>query len=991
MPGPLESAGVARNPTKYAALGMGGREFTGLITQAGPYSDPAVPYLVKKFYVGSRFDRIIDGINREIDVELTDVRSPGSKIWNSNNFPAINSFVSWSYTQNGNQIVRTIVDGADNGIYEATANAKTLITTRFGGSTPARFLPVATQLFYGDGKSQNKLIASQLVWQPATAYATGNFIIDPNGNIQEVCYVATNSKTRVPISSVAVPGTTTQTIFGINQPSPFVQGTAITASGLTTRTDLNGVTFPGAAPTLVNNVAGAGPSNTPYGPAPDTGYLDGYIFTGNGTETSGATQPNWGVSWGDLTIDGYLVWRCLYVPLQSWGIDMPSTANTSARIGHGNNPPNLVTRTTTPTVTPLNNNLFWWLASSIFAKWQAVLDSTGRYQIWQGNGTSHTTGPVQPTWNTALGGVTTDGAATWLNVGQASPWVPSFQYGLTIVAIIDPNGNLQITQNYYTTQTVWVTGVANTTGQGNTTGSTQPTWATALGATTTDGAYTWTCCGPGTVLRIGSVQYAYCYRAVDGSISNASQVNTTIVNGVLGLPGTYAVKIAGFNSYDDQCDQIWIERTANGQPTLLYLDAILNPAPANGTVQWTYIDVLPDTSLVAQLPAPINQQANSPIQGLKPLAFAYQRIWAAYQNLLYYSAGPDAVAIGGNGRTAFPPLNVIPMTGTVYAVVPITIQNGALLVYTSAGIQIVFGTGTAANPFYATNYYGLVNVSGFNAVSQLVGTKMFVFESNGKVSAISVQYPFDPSTGYTEVGLPIGDQFRKVTTGGVNAQLFNPATAYMTWNNQSTDENALYVADGATGWFRLSAISPPESGFMWAPLRQIVGGTSAVQSVVTAPGTTQLLIGPPATGGPILCRDDSKTVYTDNGNPYPSWDAKGITLLCSTGQWAEIAHIATKSANVGARPTISVVLGEIAPTTARPYKPLKVTGPDPADTPPSVTVFSDRYDFSQNGLPNTGDCLLTKFDYGTQSVGDKLLDWAIFSSLHDEREEAAQK
>ena len=62
------------------------------------------------------------------------------------------------------------------------------------------------------------------------------------------------------------------------------------------------------------------------------------------------------------------------------------------------------------------------------------------------------------------------------------------------------------------------------------------------------------------------------------------------------------------------------------------------------------------------------------------------------------------------------------------------------------------------------------------------------------------------------------EEGRKVTTGGFNAALFDPATAFMTWNNQGTSENALYVSDGAGHWFRMSPVAPPETGWLWSPV-----------------------------------------------------------------------------------------------------------------------------------------------------------------------------
>jgi hypothetical protein len=56
MPDPISATGAVRNPTRYGALTENARDFTGLWTQRSPYHDAAVPYLVSKFYSGSRFD-----------------------------------------------------------------------------------------------------------------------------------------------------------------------------------------------------------------------------------------------------------------------------------------------------------------------------------------------------------------------------------------------------------------------------------------------------------------------------------------------------------------------------------------------------------------------------------------------------------------------------------------------------------------------------------------------------------------------------------------------------------------------------------------------------------------------------------------------------------------------------------------------------------------------------------------------------------------------
>ena len=108
MPGPFEAAGAQKEPSRHAALSMQGELFTGLWTQSGPFRDSPTQYLIRKFYQGTRFDRIIDGINREITSRLTDGRRPGSAVFNSAALPPANCFTSFKYAQNGVEIVKCI-------------------------------------------------------------------------------------------------------------------------------------------------------------------------------------------------------------------------------------------------------------------------------------------------------------------------------------------------------------------------------------------------------------------------------------------------------------------------------------------------------------------------------------------------------------------------------------------------------------------------------------------------------------------------------------------------------------------------------------------------------------------------------------------------------------------------------------------------------------------------------------------------------------------
>ena len=975
MPDPFSAAGAVKGQSRYSAATMNGEQFTGLITQLNPYANPA-PYLVQKFYGGSRYDRIIDGLNREINTSLETQRSPGSSVWNANAFGPITSFYAWKYSQDGSEICRTFVDcpppsGTYGTVFESTSGRKASFFSKTQGSGPTRFLGVSTELFFGDGVDQKKAIGTSKIWKPNTNYSAGDLILDPNGNLQQAfsAPLVLNILQVQYIMAMAPGGVTVYYAqLVLNGPMNFAAGDLypVTLNGLTTATFLNAAVLANVA-----SVGAAGDAligrttviHANYGPAPDTGTATGITTQNNPITgylgTSGAIQPTWATTQQALTADGSgLTWQCYGPPVKAWGVAAPITA---------------------PIVRPAYQSESYWQAGTTFLQFAPILDGNGSVEVCQ---TSGATGFIEPMWNTAIGGVTHDGTATWVNGGQLSAWTPGVLY-LSNQCVLDSNGNVQL---------------ATTVTAPGTSGTAVPAWSTTVGATTADGAnIVWTCCGPGVVLRSASLQFSFSWHSIDGTVSTAAPVNATVVNGILGTSGGFGLYIVGPNPASDggltadqisQIDQVWVWGTAQGRPTLIGL-AQFPVQQTAGT--WSVLWVQPDTALNAFIQAPVNLSGNPPPVGFRPMCYAFQRVWGAVDNIVYYSQGPDAVT--GNGNTQFRPLANVPFLGTVYAIFPVTVQNGGLLVWTSSGIQIILGGGTATNPFYATTYYANVSVTGYNSVSQF-NTSFFVLESNLKVSSVAVEYPFNPAGGYVELGLPIGDQFKKVTTGGINASLYNASSSFIGWNSEDTEENALYVADGAVGWFRLAAVSPPETGYMWAPFRQIVGGTSAVQAVETSPGVTQLLIGPPVgTTGPILVRDSTGTVWQDNGVSYPSWDVKGVNLLCSTGQWCEVAHISTKSLAVGARPVISVLLGEIKSSTQRPYIALEPS-PDPDISHvsvPSLSVFSDRYRLLENGAPTTGDSLLTKFDYGTQPVGDALLDWGIYATVHDEREEPVNK
>lgn len=954
MAGPLQAAGAAPEPTEYAPLTMD-RYITGLWTQRSPLRDADVPYLYGKFYSATRFDSIIDGINREVTSRLTLARRPGTTIYNSNIFPPIQSFYSFKYLQNGVQQVRVMADTASI-VYDATAGGQINVWNKTAGAGKTRFLGVGNELFFGNGVDQKKLLTSNKTWAANTTFNVGDFIIDSNGNIQLINVVSglTANIADVQVIRKAPIGSggplTSILIFTLTAPAPaWPQGSFVTFGGLTARADLNGSTQQfvsnilniaynlGLAP---NQVAFSGGTMVAYPTTPDTGTLTGTISSG--ALISGGAMPAWASSLGSTTADGAIIWTCFGSPVQNWQLTAPMAP---------------------PTLAPAANNRYWQPRAPFPVNY-SVLDSNGNVQTVLANpGPGANTGQTQPTWKAALGAYTFDGGLQWINNGPILSWSANSTVPYMTCAV-DSNGNLQIAEQ------VVAPGAS---------GATPPSWGTALGSTTTDNNITWTNVGPGTELRTATVEYAYALVGIDKSISNASPV-ATIPNGVLGPDGAYQIQVTGGTTADPQCSQIWIYRVAQGGAILLFLAAIPNPSPGTVTT-WTYTDLLPDSALNPEIQAPIDDQGDPPPLGFTGPIYHNQRTWGFVGDTVYYSEGPDAIPTTANGNTAFPPLNSFVFPETITKLRAVTITNGGVIVYGTANIYVILGNGTAANPYYTQIYMATVGLLNYDA-EDIVGSTAYLFTNNNKVVSL------DPSAGYTEVGFPIGDQFNLVTTGGISAALYDPANTYVTWHEKTSGDSGVYIADGTVGWFRYSPVATPESGYLWSPRAALFGGTSAVQSVETATGVRNMLIGPSATAGsgPIVMRDI--TVFSDNFTSYAeSYVTIGNIVLCESGEVAEVAHVALISMLVGDRPSVGMLYGEIAETANIFFDTLEYTSVDPPNLEESETLYSDRYTTLQDGVCPKCDHCQIKISWPRQEVADELLSHTIYGAKYSERRE----
>ena len=235
MASPLSQAGALSDPSSYAPLHTN-RIFTGLWTNRSPLRDAATSYLQEKYYSASRQDSIWRGFNSEITSRLTLRRRPGLSVYNSQTFPPINRFYEFRQFSTQAERINVIVDTAAT-VYDGTGpNTKTALFTKSAGAGKTSFLSVGNTLYMGNGKDQMKVVGSALTWQPNTAYNAGDFIIDPNNNIQMV-----SPSVACSIGGVSITGGVA--LFTIYPPQRFATHCLLTVAGMTTATFLNGQTL----------------------------------------------------------------------------------------------------------------------------------------------------------------------------------------------------------------------------------------------------------------------------------------------------------------------------------------------------------------------------------------------------------------------------------------------------------------------------------------------------------------------------------------------------------------------------------------------------------------------------------------------------------------------------------------------------------------------------------------------------------------------------
>lgn len=377
-------------PTRFASLWCENFS-TGLATQRSPLRAASGSYLQNKFY-GSKNDGLLDGANVEVSNRLTYVRRPGSSVYNSQTFPAIDSFYKFQLFNSKTEAIKVIADTATT-VYDATGpSTKTAFFTKSAGAGQTYFQSVGNTLYFGDGVDQKKWIQSLLSWAPNTSFGAGDFIIDPNNNIQQAVGGFT-----VDVASVQIVDNVAWVTLNAQDPDlpyslNFMVGAKVTFQGLVAANFLNGLTLTitGVDPNgQGQNVFSAAFSHPDYPDTPDAGTIS------SGTGQTGATQPSWNTALLGYTYDGGTQWvnRGNYV--QNWGINTPVSAPT-------------VSQAKLPKSYPE------WAPSTYYSTSYLIRDPSNHIQMVT---TFGTTGTIEPSWNDA-GGTTQDGTVVWTDQGS---------------------------------------------------------------------------------------------------------------------------------------------------------------------------------------------------------------------------------------------------------------------------------------------------------------------------------------------------------------------------------------------------------------------------------------------------------------------------------------------------------------------------------------------------------------------------------------------
>jgi hypothetical protein len=867
--------------------------------------------------------------------------------------------------------------------------------------------------------------SSAVNWQASTVFSTMGLLVDSNGNIQQL--IGVNA------SPVVNPNATQFGTSGNGQPN-WNQ----TPAGTTTDNAWNwtnwGPIVAWTANTTYNNASVGGTLLNPciiYDPVTKCCFIVANPGFSQGTSALSG-PPHFPAGVGSSIMDGSVKWFNLgslktpqtWLPSHSyphlgqvsnddsvagivepvslagglptnqtvfWQVNNTASAQTS---GTGGSAPPWSTITGTQTT---DNQLLWLNLGSgtrqtthAYNAWTAqgtvfsvIVDSNNNYQVCTVSGISSGTATGSITWATGYNQTTVDGTVTWTCVGLKMAWAASTIWYLPTSGWFPPSGSVPfggsiVTDTHGNEQAVVISGKSQTPGP--------PSWATTpIGALTVDGAATWQLVGPAitsglTLTKGASWAYSYASRTVDdiynttappdwpsalgpptgsetGHISTASPLFTVTT----ATPSSvFTLTVPG--SSDPQVDTIIIWRTLDGGSTLFFLTEVPNTPPIGGVTQFQTIrDTAPDSVINEFITAPIDGTNNPPPAGFLPMAYHFERIWGAVGNFVYASGGSDVVT--GDPNESFSALDFFEFPEPVTRIVP---TATGILVFLTSDVYAILG-GPVFTTFFATPMVPGVGLLHYNALD-IHGGVTYLFTADNQFISM------DPSGGAQRMGAAIADKLA----------LFDATKAYVTVH-ESGNDNAIFISDGANGWYRLNPSQFPNGKPVWSPFANITNGAGAVQSIEVSNGVHRLLVGGIGTNQPILQRDYS--TYTDNGTPFTCFFTMGSINLVSPGQIAGITFVNLRATRVGTTPTCAFLLNEVAgafttfpASQAYPWQIYGATGQP-------TSLFSNAYYFSSVGNPALAEHMQIKVSFPAEGFANEVLTLTVWGVIEEVPEE----
>src|SRR6185312_13782015 len=388
MPGLLLANGATPpRPSRFAPIYNAGW-FTGLFTQCNPLHAANISRQEERFY-GSRTDTLLGGQNVEVSNRRTPVRRPGNDPWSTAHYTGVDSFYEFRLFDTNTEQIKVMVDTAST-LYAETGSTSQTVLAKSAGAGQTFMQYVANVLYFGNGVDQKKWLQSPVGWQANNLYQTldgmGTYIIDPNGNLQQLtaCVIPV---IRVQLTSDVLTITFNQDVSNI------LEAGLNLVFNLTTATWLNNVTD---QTITISSISGdtiiCGFVGDDYASTADSGTCR--VLEG-GIPLSGNSQPAWNTTRMATTTDNTALWTNRGSSLENFGLKGPSQEALNVDVGVASQA---------------------WKTDTYYSPLSAIIDSNGNLQKTTTGGKSGsygTGGSGHPTWATTVGGTTHDGTVTW--------------------------------------------------------------------------------------------------------------------------------------------------------------------------------------------------------------------------------------------------------------------------------------------------------------------------------------------------------------------------------------------------------------------------------------------------------------------------------------------------------------------------------------------------------------------------------------------------